>query len=124
MRTKRGNHNSYIAGDAINGIDISFKQKYSDVYNTYKALIAFRKANSSSFGANSDATADMFQSGVIKYTTGKFTVYFNGNRTPVEINETGRQVVLNEKDGTYSVSAAGKIVSVPATGFVIIETTK
>ena len=37
LRSKKGNHNSYMAPDAVNGIDISFAEKYSDVYNTYKA---------------------------------------------------------------------------------------
>lgn len=121
MRTKKGNHNSYIANDSINGIDISFKDKFADVYNTYKALIAFRKANSSSFGANANASAEKIQSGVIKYTAGKFVVYFNGNKEAKEINETGRQVLLNESDGTFSVSGSGKITGVPATGFIIIQ---
>lgn len=121
LRSKKGNHNSYIAGDGINAIDIEFKQKYADVYNTYKALIAFRKANSGAFGGNANASTEMLDSGLIKYSTGKFVVYFNGNKAACEINENGRQVLLNETDGSFSLASSAKINRVPGTGFIIIQ---
>ena len=121
LRSKKGNHNSYIAPDAVNGIDISFAEKYSDVYNTYKALIAFRKANSKYFGANESAAAETLSPGLVKYTTGKFTVYFNANDDAKDINESGKQIVINETNGTYSTAANGKIAKVAGKGFVIIE---
>lgn len=55
LRTKQGNPDSYASDckggkkwtdDEIwkcNVIDLSFKEKYKDVYNRYKALIRFRK---------------------------------------------------------------------------------
>ena len=121
LRSKKGNHNSYMAPDAVNGIDISFAEKYSDVYNTYKALIAFRKANSKYFGANESAAAEALSPGLVKYTTGKFTVYFNANDDAKDINESGKQIVINETNGTYSSAANGKIAKVAGKGFVIIE---
>ena len=121
LRSKKGNHNSYMAPDAVNGIDISFAEKYSDVYNTYKALIAFRKANSKDFGANESAAAEVLSPGLVKYTTGKFTVYFNANDDAKDINESGKQIVINETNGTYSSAANGKIAKVAGKGFVIIE---
>lgn len=121
LRSKKGNHNSYMAPDAVNGIDISFAEKYSDVYNTYKALIAFRKANSKYFGANESAAAEALSPGLVKYTTGKFTVYFNANDDAKDINESGKQIVINETNGTYSTAANGKIAKVAGKGFVIIE---
>lgn len=121
LRSKKGNHNSYMAPDAVNGIDISFAEKYSDVYNTYKALIAFRKANSKYFGANESAAAEALSPGLVKYTTGKFTVYFNANDDTKDINESGKQIVINETNGTYSTAANGKIAKVAGKGFVIIE---
>lgn len=121
LRSKKGNHNSYMAPDAVNGIDISFAEKYSDVYNTYKALIAFRKANSKYFGANESAAAETLSPGLVKYTTGKFTVYFNANDNAKDINESGKQIVINETNGTYSTAANGKIAKVAGKGFVIIE---
>ena len=121
LRSKKGNHNSYMAPDAVNGIDISFAEKYSDVYNTYKALIAFRKANSKYFGANESAAAEAVSPGLVKYTTGKFTVYFNANDDAKDINESGKQIVINETNGTYSTAANGRIAKVAGKGFVIIE---
>lgn len=121
MRTKNGNSNSYIAGNKINGIDISFKEKFSDVYNTYKALIAFRKANSECFGANEDAEAEMILPNLIKYTAGKYTVYFNGSDESKKIKDSGKTIIINEKDGTYSKSASAAVSEVAAKSFVILE---
>lgn len=44
LRTKKGNHNSYKAGDEINKIDWSNKNKYSETYEYIKNLIALRKS--------------------------------------------------------------------------------
>mgnify|MGYP002726335986 CR=1 FL=1 len=89
MRTKKGNPDSYAADTKggykwteteileCNAIDLNFKETYSDVYNTYKGLIAFRKANSDAFGHNGRARPERISAGVTKYTTGDFLVYFN-----------------------------------------------
>ncbi len=45
FRTKQGVHNSYNSPDAINAIDWSFKNRYSDLYDYYRGLIALRKAH-------------------------------------------------------------------------------
>lgn len=44
LRTKKGHHNSYNAGDEINQIDWTFKEKYYETYAFIKDLIAFRKS--------------------------------------------------------------------------------
>ncbi len=122
MRTKLGNANSYMAPDVVNQIDISFKDTYSDVYNTYKALIAFRKDNFFSFGANGTAKAEIIDQNVIKYTAGKYVVYFNSNKSSEPIQETGRIVTINEENGTYSIARRkSTITTVPAQSFVIIQ---
>ena len=77
LRTKKGDENSYESPDTINQIDIGFKNTYIDVYNTYKGLIALRKANPAAFGANADAEAETPRPGVTRYTTGNFLVFFN-----------------------------------------------
>ena len=43
LRTKKGNENSYNAGDSINAIDWSLKTKNKDVFDYVKALIKMRK---------------------------------------------------------------------------------
>ncbi len=121
LRTKHGNHNSYMAGDKTNGIDISFKDSYSDVFNTYKALIAFRKANSDSFGSNKDATAEKISEGLIKYTAGKYVVYFNSSKESKAISETGKPVILNQENGSFSKGKTTTVTKVEGKDFVIIE---
>ena len=121
MRTKRGNANSYMAPDIVNQIDISMKEKFSDVYNTYKALISFRKANKTEFGANENASAQIISPNVVKYVSGKFTVYFNSNSKPVSVLDSGKIIQINEKDGTYSVGKSVSVSSVPEKSFVIIQ---
>ena len=121
MRTKRGNANSYMAPDIVNQIDISMKEKFSDVYNTYKALISFRKANKTEFGANENASAQIISPNVVKYVSGKFTVYFNSNSKPVSVSDSGKIIQINEKDGTYSVGKSVSVSSVPEKSFLIIQ---
>ena len=121
MRTKRGNANSYMAPDIVNQIDISMKEKFSDVYNTYKALISFRKANKTEFGANENASAQIISPNVVKYVSGKFTVYFNSNSEPVSVSDSGKIIQINEKDGTYSLGKSVSVSSVPEKSFVIIQ---
>ena len=100
MRTKKGNPDSYAADTKggykwseteilnCNAIDLTFKETYSDVYNTYKGLIAFRKANSDAFGHNGRARAEKISAGVTKYTTDDFLVYFNATNADVAIDTT------------------------------------
>ena len=123
LRTKRGNENSYDKSNSkassINGIDLSFKEKYSDVYNTYKGLIALRKSNPDAFGANKNASAETVSTGVTKYTTGNFCVYFNATTSAVSINASG---YANVVDVTSGAPTDKEIVSsVPAKSFVILK---
>ena len=45
FRTKGGDENSYKSPDSVNAIDWTFKSKYNDLFQYYKALIAIRKAH-------------------------------------------------------------------------------
>ena len=123
LRTKRGNENSYSASNSkassTNGIDLSFKETYSDVYNTYKGLIALRKANPAAFGANKDATAETVSEGVTKYTTRDFRVYFNATDSAVNIDVSGYSKVIDVTSGAPTDSAL--VSSVPAKSFVILK---
>ena len=120
MRTKQGVDNSYQSSDSINGIDLSFKETYSDVYNVYKGLIALRKANPDAFGANKDATAETVSTGVTKYTTGDFCVYFNATDSDENIDSAGYSKVVEVISGTLSESSE-MVSSVPAKSFVILK---
>ncbi|MDD7125610.1 pullulanase-associated domain-containing protein [Treponema porcinum] len=123
LRTKRGNENSYntsnTSSTSTNGIDLTFKDTYSDVYNTYKGLIALRRANPSAFGANASAKAEKVSTGVTKYTTGDFLVYFNATDAEVNISVSGYAKRVDVSGGTPT---EGEVVStVPAKSFVILK---
>lgn len=120
LRTKQGDHNSYESDDTINAIDLNFKTEYSDVYNTYKGLIAFRKANSDAFGGNTSATAETVKTGVTKYTTGDYLVYFNATKTAETITTDGYTKVVDLTSGTPTENTTLP-TSVPAKGFVILK---
>ncbi len=93
LRTKKGNENSYNAGDSINAIDWGLKTKNKDVFEYVKALIkmrkehpAFRMRTTKEIAANL-AFLEKLPAGVVGYTiTGgavkdswkKISVYFNG----------------------------------------------
>ena len=120
LRTKKGNENSYKSIYAINGIDLTFKETYSDVYNTYKGLIALRKANSSAFGSNSSATATTVSKGITKYTTGDFVVYFNASDAEYSIDSNGCSKVVDVTTGT-PIESTTLPTAVPAKSFVILK---
>ncbi len=119
LRTKQGDENSYQSSDSINGINLSFKETYSDVYSTYKGLIALRKANPAAFGANKEATAETVSEGVTRYTTGDFRVFFNATDFAVNIDVSGYSKVVDVTSGTPTDSEI--VSSVPAKSFVILE---
>ena len=128
LRTKKGNENSYNTNASkTNSIDLSFKTEYSDVYNTYKGLIALRKANPEAFGSNKDAKAETVKdadgkniNGVTKYTTGNFLVYFNATDEAVDITTTGYTKAVDVSSGTPTESATLP-ATVAAKSFVILK---
>ena len=131
MRTKKGNPDSYASDkkggkfwspseiDECNTIDLSYKTKFEDVYNVYKGLIAFRKANSDAFGANKSATATTVSEGVTQYITGNFCVYFNATSSDVTIDKTGYSKSIDVSSGTPTDAEIPAKVS--AKSFVILE---
>ena len=145
-RTKKGNPDSYAADtkggikwtneagdyniDDVNTIDLSFKNTYSDVYNTYKGLIAFRKANKDSFGANSDANVSRPKNaegkrvdGVNQYKVNDFIIFFNASDSVFVINPKDVETytkVIDVTSGTPTESTTLP-ASVPAKSFVILK---
>ena len=144
LRTKKGDHNSYQSDDTINGIDLSFKKKYSDVVSVYKGLIALRK-DFSAFRYAKSAEATTLSEGVTLYEVtaddGNFTVLFNATEKPASVSAiTGKVVNVNggvKLSGSYfglgfnDASASTRkytiadtettVSSVPAKSFVILK---
>ncbi|MBD5412356.1 MAG: hypothetical protein HDR51_06395 [Treponema sp.] len=139
MRTKKGNPDSYAADTKggytwseeevleCNRVNLDLKDTYRDVYNTYKGLIALRKKNLVSFGANLAATAEDVKDqttkrtipGVTKYTTEDFLVYFNATDKAVNITTDGYTKAIDVSSGTPKDSALP--TQVDAKSFVILK---
>lgn len=120
LRTKKGNENSYNKDIAINGIDLSFATTYADVYNVHKGLIALRKSAPEAFGANSSAAASTVSTGVTKYTTGDYLVYFNASSAAVNVSSSGYIKVVDVTSGSV-VESTTLPTSVAAKSFVIFK---
>ena len=120
LRTKKGDENSYASSDDINQIDLNFKTTYADIYNTYKGLIALRKANPAAFGANTSAKAETVSKGVTKYTTGDFCVYFNATDAAVNIDASGYTKAVDVSSGTPTESTTLP-TKADAKSFVILK---
>lgn len=143
MRTKKGSPDSYSADkkggitwtntagkyniDDVNTIDLSLKEKYSDVYNTYKGLIHLRK-DYDAFRKPSNATAEKLKSGVTLYkvsgSNGNFAVVFNATDKDESFDKIeGNPVTVDGVDGEpYVVSSQkAQFSSVPAKSFIIIK---
>lgn len=58
VRTKGGDHNSYESSYEVNELDYSRKIAYSDVFESYKALIAFKRGFVSTLGLTSNAIVE------------------------------------------------------------------
>ena len=144
LRTKKGDHNSYQSDDTINGIDLSFKKKYSDVVSVYKGLIALRK-DFSAFRYAKSAEATTLSEGVTLYEVtaddGDFAVVFNATDSKASftgikgktVNVSGGASVSGSYFGLgfNDASASAKkytiadtettVSSVPAKSFVILK---
>ena len=160
MRTKKGSPDSYSADekggitwtntdgkyniDDVNTIDLSLKEKYIDVYNTYKGLIHLRK-DYDAFRKPSSATAEKLKSGVTLYevsgSNGNFAVVFNATNndesfdkiegslvtvdTKLSLAGSHFGLILDDVDvdvKPYVVSSQkAQFYSVPAKSFIIIK---
>ena len=160
MRTKKGSPDSYSADkkggitwtntagkyniDDVNTIDLSLKEKYSDVYNTYKGLIHLRK-DYDAFRKPSSATAKTLKSGVTLYevngSNGNFAVVFNATNNDENFDKIEGSLVTVDTKLSLAGSYFGLILddvdvdvepyvvssqkaqfsSVPAKSFIIIK---
>ena len=111
LRTKGGDSNSYQSPDPVNSLDYSLKIKNADVFENYKALIAFKKSAAALHSADADITVDVLDDGaVLKYALGGgyLVIHANGAEAKSSIDTSGYRVVLDTL-GKLSESA-GSIV--------------
>ena len=146
--TSRYNGGTYVDAtdiDDVNSIDLSFKTKYADVYNTYKGLIALRKS-STAFTAGTSSTAKTLSKGVTLYNaksdSEEYEVIFNASENDyvltdvsiegnlglgikdyeVSFGRKGKRVTISEETGEVTTASEESVVStVPAKSFVILK---
>ena len=131
LRTKKGDENSYNSSDTINQISLDMKKTYSDVYNTYKGLIALRKAYPDIFGKRTDSTAETMKDaddksvkGFTKYLpageSGDFLIYFNATDEALSIDTSGYTKLVDVTSGSPAESTSLP-ETVGAKTFVILK---
>ena len=127
LRTKNGDHNSYMSSDEINNIDWECLKEGSyalELMKFYKAVIALRKDNS--FLRNADVTAYVWDDGsymidAYYYVNGneKGRALINPNTYSKTIDASGYTVIF---DGAQSVDYAGEsTTTVPAKSVVVLK---
>ena len=139
MRTKKGNPDSYASDtkggkfwseteiNECNTIDLTMKEKFKDVYNAYKGLIALRVSDPESFGNNNKAKAESLSTtGVMRYQTGDYIVWFNVSSSDYKISDGDKASdYLTQIDVLSGSVKENKLQdalsSVPAKSFVILR---
>ncbi len=99
FRTKNGDENSYISSDEINQITFAYRERFSEVYFSYKGLITLRKTYPDAFGENYAARAECIRPGVTKYTTKDFLIYFNATDEKIFVDTRGYEVLVDVASG-------------------------
>lgn len=137
LRTKQGDENSYKSKDAINQIDITMKETYSDVYNYYKGLIALRKSSDAFLNAKS-CTAETVKgsdgktlTGITKYicegeSGDKFAVFFNATKDITAASSPFAGKRINVSSGKIEEGSAvenGQSFTLIGNSFVVIKAT-
>ncbi|MCG8541563.1 MAG: type I pullulanase [Clostridia bacterium] len=137
LRTKDGDHNSYISPDSINALDWSRKAEYMDVFRYYQGLIKLRKAHP----AFRMPTTEMVKEHITFIPTPKnvvgyvikehanndtwknIFVAYNANNRPMEVNipkgnwkvvvdgnRAGIDTIVEEKGGYMTISPLSAVV--------------
>ncbi|HEY9072312.1 MAG TPA: alpha-amylase family glycosyl hydrolase [Candidatus Ozemobacteraceae bacterium] len=57
LRSKKGNGNSYNAGDGVNAVDYGLRDKYAEIFDFYRGLIELRKSPDGRLLRSADAAA-------------------------------------------------------------------
>ena len=127
FRTKQGAHNSYNSPDTINAIDWSFKNRYSDLYDYYRGLIALRKAHPAFRLGNADLVREHLEfldapDGVVAWRlTGhaggdpceEIVVVINSRKEAVSVKvpgvDAGTAYTAYCRDGRISVDGLGTL---------------
>lgn len=106
LRTKKGNENSYNAGDSINAIDWSLKTKNKDVFDYVKALIKMRKEHPAFRMTTGKSVAEGIKflktnAGIVAYTINGKLVKDTWKKILVIYNSQANDVPINLPQGEW-----------------------
>lgn len=117
LRTKKGNENSYNAGDSINAIDWMLKTQNADVYHYVKGLIDLRKKHpafrmkTAALIAGNLKFLEGLPSGIVAYTINGAAVEDTWKDIFVVYNGTGADQELALPAGEWRVAVSNNILS-------------
>ncbi len=98
LRTKGGDSNSYQSPDPVNSLDYSLKIKNADVFEVYKALVAFKQSTKAIQSGKAVIAVDVLDDGsVLRYTLdgGYMVIHANGKAAKTAVDASGYTVVLD-----------------------------
>jgi pullulanase len=113
LRSKKGNENSYNAGDSINAIDWSLKSKNKDITEYVKALIQLRKEHPAFRMTTTDQIISNLEfltnlpGGVVAYTLKGEAVQDKWSKIIVAFNGTAKAQVISIPAGYWSKALPG-----------------
>lgn len=111
LRTKEGDHNSYMSPDSINQIDWNRKTMYHDVFDYHKGLIDLRK----NYPAFRLSTQSAIESGIVFFSSEETSVvslkdqmigYMIPKNEALDISET-LIVIFNGRDKAQEINLPG-----------------
>ena len=101
LRTKGGDSNSYMSPDSVNALDYSLKIKNADVFENYKALIAFRQKTAELAAKAGGIDVEDRDSGaclILRFKSGGkqyIVIHANGKGGCSAVDVSGYSVVLD-----------------------------
>lgn len=133
LRSKKGNENSYNAGDSINAVDWNLKTTNRDVVEYVKALISLRKSHPA-FRLRSGSQVSQHirflepGSGVVAYTIdgkavgdswSKLLVIYNSQARPARVKHVGKNWQHFQLPGQAKVKMTRDVIRIPSRSCMI-----
>ena len=118
LRTKQGNSNSYNASYEVNELDYSLKVKNADVFEAYKALIAFKQTCGRLHMAKPEIEVERIENGaVLRFIlrdeeAGKnyMVIHANGVSTGADVDVRGYDRIVLDTEGSGISGGVAKAV--------------
>ena len=127
LRSKKGNENSFNAGDSINAIDWSLKTKNKDVFEYVKALIkmrkehpAFRMRTAKDIAANL-IFEEKLPERVVGYTINGAAVNDSWKKIMVFFNGSGKLQSIKLPSGNWDSAIMSNKIMSDQTGIKLID---